>query len=229
MNSEMVRKGTRMSIAPATPAPKADEASYPCSDSQPMAETTLHVQAIILLLQALQDVFRSAADVFVAADLFWYWEEGNPNARKAPDIMVVRGVPKRDRRSFLSWQENHAVPAVIIEIASQGTWREDLYEKRPLYERLGVREYFLFDPEALYLRPALQGFRRSDQGLLVPIEPDAGDRLLCQELGLYLRAEGAMIRLTDARTGQPVWTKDEQIARLQAQLEQAQRPPEARA
>jgi len=203
---------------------KTQEVFYPSSDGEPMAETTLHVQAIILLLQALQDFFRAAAEVFIAADLFWYWEEGNPNARKAPDVMVVKGVPKRERRSFFSWQENNAIPCAVFEIASQSTWREDLYEKRRLYAERGVREYFLFDPEALYLRPALQGFRRNEHGVYVPLEPDAEDRLHSEELGLYLRGEGAILRLTDAATGQPVLTKDERIAQLQALLEQAKGP-----
>jgi Uma2 family endonuclease len=135
--------------------------------------------------------------------------------------MVVKGVDKRERRSFFSWQENNAVPCVIFEMASQSTWREDLYEKRRVYGQLGVREYFLFDPEAQYLRPALQGFRLNGQGLYVPLEPDAEDRLTSEELRLHLRAEGAKLRLIDAATGQPVLTKDERIAQLQAQLEQA--------
>ena len=198
------------------------EIDYPSSDGQPMAETTLHVKAIILLLQALQDFFRNASDVFLAADLFWYWEEGNPNARKAPDVMVVKGVANQERRSFCSWQENNAIPCVLFEIASQGTWREDLYEKRRLYAELGVREYFLFDPEALYLRPALQGFRRNDHGIYVPLEPDTEDRLRSEELGVSLGVEGPILRLVNAATGQPVLTKDERIAQLQALLDQAQ-------
>jgi Uma2 family endonuclease len=193
-----------------------------------MAETTIHVQAIILLLQALEDFFSSAADVFVAADLFWYWEEGNPNAHRAPDVMVVKGVDKRERRSFFSWREHNAIPCATFEMASENTWRENLYDKRHLYARLGVPEYFLFDPEAQYLRPALKGFRRNEQGVYVSLDPDAEDRLKSEQLGLYLRAEGAMLRLIDAATGQAVLTRNERIAQqneriaeLQALLEQA--------
>jgi Uma2 family endonuclease len=152
--------------------------------------------------------------------MFWYWEEGNPQARRAPDVMVVKGVGRAERRSFQSWREHNAIPCFIVEIVSEGTWREDLYEKRRLYAELGVREYFLFDPEAAYLRPALQGFRWSEPGVYVPLEADAEDRLHSEEIGLYLRAEGGMLRLLDAATGQPVLTKDERIAQLQALLEQ---------
>jgi Uma2 family endonuclease len=205
-----------------------EDSLYPSSDGEPMAETTLHVQAIIWLFEALQDLFRSAADVFVAADLMWYWEEGNQNACKAPDVMVVKGVDKRERRSWLGWRERNPTPNAVFEIASKGTWRENLYAKPRLYAQLRVPEYFLFDPEALYLRPALQGFRANENGIYVPIEPDADGRLKSEQLGLYLRAEGGMLRLIDATTSAPVLTKDERlaqqderIAQLQALLDQA--------
>jgi Uma2 family endonuclease len=193
-----------------------------------MAETPLHIQAIILLLQALQDFFRNATDIFMAADMFWYWEKGNPKARRAPDVMVVKGVDQRPRRSWLSWHENGAIPNVVFEMASENTWHEDLYEKHRLYAQLRVPEYFMFDPEALYLRPALQGYRCHENGFYVPIEPDDQQRLKSDQLGLYLRAEGPMLRLIDAATGELVRTKDERlaqqeerIAQLQALLEQA--------
>jgi Uma2 family endonuclease len=208
-------------MPPTTGQAIEQEISYPSSDGEPMAETTLHIQAIILLFEAVQDFFRNVADAFVAADLFWYWEEGNPKARRAPDVMVVKGVDKRERRSFFSWLENGAVPSTIFEIASENTWREDLYEKHRLYARLRVPEYFMFDPEALYLRPALLGFRCNEHGVYVPLEPDKQGRLKSEELGVYLMAEGAMLRLIDAATGQLVLTKDERIAQLQALLEQA--------
>ena len=69
--------------------------------------------------------------------------------------MVIKGVGRAQRRSFFSWREGGAIPCLIVEIASASKWREDLYVKRRVYEQLGVREYFLFDPEALYLRPGV--------------------------------------------------------------------------
>jgi Uma2 family endonuclease len=208
---------------------------YPSEDGEPMAETEIHVLAIMLLYEALQDFLANCPEDYIATDMFWYWEEGNPSARRAPDVMVVKGVGRAKRRSFLSWRENNSVPCFIVEIASENTWREDLYEKRRLYAERGVREYFIFDPENLYLRPALWGFRRDDRGNYLILESDSEERLRSEELGLCLRAEGAMLRLIHARTGQPVLTREEQIeqarhrndeleaeiARLRAQLNQA--------
>ena len=82
--------------------PTTPPVEYPSGDGQPMAETWLHVQAIMLLHQALEDFFRARPDVFIASDLFWYWQEGS-GLKVAPDVMVVPGVGARPRRSFFSW------------------------------------------------------------------------------------------------------------------------------
>ncbi|MGL5095583.1 MAG: Uma2 family endonuclease, partial [Planctomycetia bacterium] len=91
------------------------EIDYPSSDGQPMAETGIHVQAIILLHQALEDFFQGRPDVFIASDMFWYWKEGDSTEKTAPDVMVVPGVGNHDRRSYFSWEEGGAVPAVVFE------------------------------------------------------------------------------------------------------------------
>src|SRR5262249_26300187 len=158
----------------------------------------------IWLREALQDVFAGCADVYVASNMILYYEQGNPSARRDPDVLVARGVGKHLRRSFRTWEEN-AVPRVLFEISSEATWREDLEDKRELYARLGVAEYILFDPEARFLDPPLQGFWL-EQGVSVPIQPAADGSLLSVELGLRLIAEGGMLRLLDARTGAPVLT-----------------------
>ena len=133
-----------------------------------MAETFYHIQAMMLLYQTLQNYFRGREDVFVFIDQFWYWEKGNIKARIAPDVMVVTGTKPLDldeRRSFFSWKEPKAVPAAVFEMASAKTWRADLGKKFERYETLGVREYFLFDPEGIYLEPQLQGFRLRSQAV----------------------------------------------------------------
>src|SRR5579871_4518034 len=108
---------------------------YPSSDGEPVGETDWHMLALILLREALEDVFAAEADVKVASDMFLYYEEGNPSACKAPDIMLVKGVDKSLRRTFKTWVEN-AVPCVIVEIASERTWQEDLEAKHDLYQGL---------------------------------------------------------------------------------------------
>jgi hypothetical protein len=81
--------------------------------------------------------------------------------------------------------------------------------KKPAeYAGLGVKEYFVFDPEGKYLDPVLQGFR-TVKGKAVPMKPAADGSLVSKQLGLRLVAEGEMLRLIDMETGEPIPTKDE--------------------
>ncbi len=174
-----------------------------------MAETNVHVVAIILLLQALQDLLAERQDVFIGANNFFYYEEGNGKARVAPDGLVSFKVGSHNRRSYRLWEEKKP-PEVIFEVSSNKTYRKDLTEKKELYARLKVREYFLFDPDGKYLKPAVQGFRWQ-KGQYLPIKPDPDGSLLSKQLGVRLRAEGEMLRLVDLRTGAPLPTRQEQV------------------
>jgi Uma2 family endonuclease len=195
-------------VSPKGASNPQEEIHYPAEDGLPMAETGIHVRSIVLLFQALEDALPETS--FIAADMFWYWEEGHPKSRVAPDVMVVPGVGRAERRSFFTWRENGAIPCAVIEMASEGTWREDVDEKHDLYERLGVREYFMFDPEEKYLSPPLQGYRLVGRGYK-PLEHDTEGRLRSESLGLYLKAEGVMLRLLDGATGNPIPTRAERV------------------
>ncbi len=182
------------------------EIDYPSSDGEPMAETQLHIRSIISLYEQMLCFYSARDDVLVTADLFWYWKEGNNRRRIAPDIMVIPGVSKEPpRRSYLSWKEG-VVPAMVVEFASQGTWRKDLGKKFNRYEALGVKEYFIFDPEGLYLVPTLQGHRLRGRTYRRVF---SDDNSLPTDLGFRLVAEGAILRMIDDKTGNRVLTGSE--------------------
>jgi hypothetical protein len=97
------------------------------------------------------------ADAWVGANFFLYYKEGNPKARVSPDVLLARGMDRRDRRNYLLWEEK--IPSLIVEVTSRKTRRKDTGLKKEVYERIGVEEYILFDPLGEYLRPQLQGYR----------------------------------------------------------------------
>ena len=101
------------------------EVRYPESDGKPMAETDIHADLLIYLREALKDYFRDDPNVYVAGNLFVYYEEGNPEAVVAPDVFVVKGVPKRRRRIYQVWVEGKA-PDVVFELTSESTRWEDV-------------------------------------------------------------------------------------------------------
>ena len=125
---------------------------YPESDGKPMGETDWHRRAIIRLIELLEYLFRGEL-VYVSGDLLVYYEEGNPKKFVVPDVFIVKGAQPHDRRIFKIWQERR-VPNAVIEVTSRKTRQRDHTFKPDLYARLGVAEYFLYDPELDYLEPA---------------------------------------------------------------------------
>ena len=183
-----------------------DEDFYPSSDGRPMAESDLHLKEMVHLILALRDRYEDLPDVYVAGDLLVYFVRGDRKACVAPDVFVVKGVPKRDRKSFLLWKEGKA-PCFVIEVTSDSTRSEDIEMKRDRYERMGVEEYFLHDPLAEYLHPPLQGYRLQD-GRYRRISPEPDGSLVSWTTGLRMRREGERLRLIDLASGKPLLTHE---------------------
>ena len=130
---------------------------YPESDGQPMTESDPTRDYLVYCVEALELFFRSRHQVYVSGNLFVYYEEGNPKAAVSPDVFVVFGVSKRKRRTYKTWEEGDKVPAFVLEITSRTTKKQDEITKPSLYARLGVQEYFQYDPTGDYLMPQLKG------------------------------------------------------------------------
>jgi Uma2 family endonuclease len=193
---------------------------YPESDGQPMAETGIHVMVILNLIAALRLYFRARDDVYITGDMFLYYEEGRPQSRKAPDVMVIQGVPSTpERRSFFVWVEQ-AVPCCIFEITSKETADEDRKGKRDLYRRIGVREYFLFDPLHEYLDQRLMGYRLNGEEY-EPLTPGPDESLVSEELGLRLVPEEGNLALFMRSTGERVPTPPEMVLLMEAAQQRA--------
>jgi Uma2 family endonuclease len=199
---------------------------YPESDGKPMAETDVPIDVLIYLREALKDYFRDEPQVYVAGNMLLYYEEGNPAACVAPDVFVVQGVAKGERRTYKLWEEGQP-PTVVFEITSRGSRLEDLGTKRALYAMLGVREYFLYDPLGEYLRPPLQG-HRLQQGEYERVLPGGEEVLVSQALSLELRIEGGQLRVVNPATGERLLTPAEAQAARRAESEARQAEAAAR-
>jgi Uma2 family endonuclease len=60
-----------------------------------------------------------------------------------PDLLFVAG----DQTAIMTEKNIQGPPALIIEVISKSTRKKDAQTKRRLFERTGVREYWLVDPE----------------------------------------------------------------------------------
>lgn len=208
--------------------PRLREIDYPSSDGKPMAETDLHRDIAVYVIEALKTHFSGRPDVYVSGNNFIYYEEGNPKARVSPDAYVVFDVGMHPRDSYFVWREGGRVPDVVFEFTSRKTRKEDTDLQRPLYEQaLKVTEYFLFDPRGDYLKPRFQGFRLVE-GSYVPLEVVDG-RLRSQCLNLDLVPEGPLLRLVDPDTGEALLSPLEQHqARRTAEAEARRAEAETR-
>ena len=214
------------------PASAAVPIRYPSSDGKPMAENDAQRSAILYGIGALMRHFRDRRDVYVSGDLLIYYEEGNPRVSVAPDVFVVFGVEKRQRLNYKLWEEGRA-PSFVLEVASPSTWREDLGRKRSVYARLGVREYWQYDPLGEHLPARLQGERLTPTGYVrqpAATGLDGTLTLRSETLGLELRAApGREMRFRDPATGDDLRSHDEEAAGRVAAEQRAAAEAEDRA
>lgn len=193
------------------------EEHLPESDGRPMAETDLHHDQMVYLLEALKEHFRNDPLAYVTGNIFLYYLDENGERQSiSPGVFVVLGIEKRPRRIYKLEDEGKA-PDMVIELTSTNTKVEDLGTKRYIYSMMGVREYFLFDPIGEALQPALVGYRLEGSDYVAMV----GSRLRSEALGLDLMVEDGLLRLYDHKTGERLRTHEEseaEIVRLRQEL-----------
>jgi Uma2 family endonuclease len=196
--------------------PLQREIDYPESDGRPLGETDWHRREIVDLIYALEKRYENVPDVYVSGNLLMYYIEGDNTKSICPDVFLVEGVAKEERPVYKVWEEGKG-PSLVIEMASKTTWEKDLDEKMETYGRIGVVEYFLFDPVDLYLHPRLQGFRLTG-GRYYPIPAAVDGSLVSQVTGLRLKLESERLRLMDLASGEKLlWAAEERAARQAAE------------
>ena len=201
---------------------------YPVEDGEPMSETFKHGRVTVDAKTVLELHHIDRPDACVGGNNFLYYEEGNHEAVVSPDVFVAYGVPKEtDREVWKVWVEGK-VPDFILEVTSKSTQDNDEGDKRDLYERLGVPEYWQFDPTGDYLDPVLKCRALDADGRYRELELEDRDGGLCrfsEVLGLDLRLEEGRLRFFDPKRREFLLTPDEQhlVNREQARALQAER------
>jgi Uma2 family endonuclease len=216
---------------------------YPDSDGKPMADNTIQFRWIVLIKENLELIFDDAPDVFVAGDLLWYPVEGHPEICVAPDVMVAFGRAKGDRGSYQQWRENNIAPQVVFEILSPGNRLKEMTKKLQFYDRYGVEEYYIYDPETnelngLYkhenrlnviedthnwVSPRLQiRFALSEDSLAI-YRPDGQKFLTTLELNQYANQESQRANQESQRADQESQRADQESQRADQEYERAER------
>jgi Uma2 family endonuclease len=170
-------------------ASRKEQIVYPESDGKPMADNTKQFRWIVTLEGGFEALFRDREDVFVAGDLFWYSVEGRPDIRMAPDVMIVFGRPKGDRPSYKQWEEENIAPQVVFEVLSPSNSLLEMAKKLEFYDRYGVEEYYLYDPET----GDFTGWIRGEDGRLRVIDEIQG--WVSPSLGVRFEIEDGELRV----------------------------------
>lgn len=159
------------------------EDDLPYDDGIPM-ETPRHAAQMRLLIDSLSLHLADRQDFFVGGNMFLYYsvQQARNLDFRGPDFFVVLDVPRRERKSWVIWEEEGKAPNVIIELLSESTAAKDKGEKKQIYQnRIRVPEYFWYDP----FTAEWAGFRLAG-GEYQPIAPTPQGHLQAQELGLVL-------------------------------------------
>jgi Uma2 family endonuclease len=188
---------------------------YPSSDGEPLAESYDHLYVIMTTLAMLLAHLKGQKAT-VLADQFLYYAQGFPRLRVAPDVMVIFGVEPGGRDNYKTWEEGQ-VPSVIFEMTSPGTRSKDDIEKKDLYQRLGVTEYWQFDPRGEWISEQLRGFRL--QGDEEPVYAPISDNI-SQVLQLQLVVEGKIIAFYRLDNGVRLLPLEELNLALEQQIKQ---------
>ena len=157
--------------APLRWTPGPDERRLPSSESEEdhVPWNTHQLVAIVDSFHCLSGHWRSRRDVFVGSDQFLYWDPdyhprtNTENPPAAPDVYVAFDVANRHRSSYVVWEEGKP-PDFVLEIVSPSSRRRDVKEKPGIYAKIGVPEFFLYDPgdddeqPLPHVPPALAGF-----------------------------------------------------------------------
>jgi Uma2 family endonuclease len=190
------------------------------SDEPPL-ETDFHREQIDLLIRLLKYWWRDRSDFYISGNLTVYYNEQQLKSRdfRGPDVFVVLGAEKRDRRSWVIWEEGGKYPNVVIELLSSSTATVDRGAKKDLYQDVWrVPDYFWFHPETL----EFAGFHLIN-GQYEVIAPTQEGYLWSEQLGLYLGISEHQLRWFSAE-GQliPLPEEQERLAKEQTQQALAQ-------
>ncbi len=188
------------------------------SDEPPL-ETDFHRNQIDLLVRLLKYWWQDRPDFYISGNLTVYYNEQQLKKRdfRGPDVFVVLGAEKKDRRSWAIWEEGGKYPNLVIELLSSATATVDRGAKKQLYQDVWrVPNYFWFHPQTL----EFAGFQLVNSQY-EPIDPTESGLLWSEQLELYLGIHERQLRWFTAE-GQLVPLPEDAEREAKEQAQQAE-------
>lgn len=175
-------------------------------DGEPL-ETNRHRIAMNVLIDSALTALRGRSDFFVGGNMFVYYSRSQAMNRdfRGPDFFVVLDVDgSRERKGWVTWEEEGRYPDVIVELISPSTAHVDKGVKKTLYERtFHTADYYIYDP---FDAQSLQGWHLdTSQGYQNLVANERG-WLWCETLQLWLGTWSGCIR-REPPTGTCQWLR----------------------
>jgi len=151
---------------------------------EPEMESSRHHSQAVILEKSLELLWQDRHDFFIGVNLTVYFsrEQLLTHEFRGPDVFIVLGTERRDRQSWITWEEGGKYPDVIFELLSKTTEDVDRVIKKDIYQdRFRTSEYFWFSPQTL----EFEGFRLM-AGQYQEIPADERGWRWCEKLNLYL-------------------------------------------
>ena len=198
-----------------------------CPQREYLREDMLQAEPIDESGHLLRDHFRNRPNTLVdTGGIVFYDPEDLGRRQVRPDVYIVFGIDTESVWERLGYiiDEAGKPPDFVLEVASRRTYRTDLRDKPGLYARIGVSEYWRFDPSGgNYYGSALAGDILAE-GVYQPIEltqePDGMLWGYSPALDLCLCASGKRLMYYDRKTGRYLNNiREEREAHLQTAAE----------
>ncbi|MBW4514802.1 MAG: Uma2 family endonuclease [Timaviella obliquedivisa GSE-PSE-MK23-08B] len=187
---------------------------------EPALETDLHRNQIDLLIRLLNYWWQDRQDFYISGNLTVYYNKQQLKSRdfRGPDVFIVLGTEKKNRRSWAIWEEGGKYPNVVIELLSSSTASIDRGAKKTLYQDVWrVPEYYWFHPETL----EFAGFRLVG-GSYLDIASTQSDRLPSEQLGLELGMHERQLRWFTAEGDLVLLPEDGERQRAEQEYQRAE-------
>ncbi len=182
---------------------------------------------------------------FLTEDVFISYKDEGRTVTVAPDVMLSKGPApqsgptsaragegppaplfRRTERKSYELAEEGRPPDFVLEVVSPKNTAADLRDKKAKYLKIGIPEYFVFDPHPRGDDPPLKRYRPQHGGKDWEKET-SWTGLRSKELGTEILVNGPALEVIDPTTGQPYEKSDKLLTT--ARREAAARKQEAAA
>lgn len=212
-----------------TQAASQTEIHYPETDGMPLPDGHYQDPLFREIVTTVEAHYQHRPDVAVSGNTFVYYQQGDPRRFIAPDCYVALGISKASIERFNTYRiwEVGKPPDFALEIGSPSTAAHDLTDKRQLYARIGIGEYWRYDATGgdFYGQP-LAGEYLTPEGQYRPFplrhEPDGTIWSHSPTLNLNLCWQNGRLRFHNPDTNQWLLSYHEQNAARQAAEANAQ-------